>query len=267
MMHGDDFIRWYMVAFFVLLGVVLLAYRRCFASVSAYFVMQRQCGAIGKRVAAAVRRREEREALPASAMGLTVGGSSVAFGAVAALTRVPVTLLYELLALVLGLTLLAGYMRLRRTGGRRTASLRRRDPDTILPSYVYALVAVAVVMPLTWLPTVPVAALLTTAAGLVIALTGWGIAAMPALLTGDDVAVEQYVDDRVRSGRTVNLLGTAVAPGFFFMALTHYTDSWLHVAALLVSLVALLVSVAVQFGLMRRGPSATDLERWAHYGA
>jgi hypothetical protein len=267
MMHGDVFIRWYMVTFFVLLGVTLLAYRRCFASVQAYFLMQRQCGAIGKRVAAAVRRREKREALPASAMGLIVGGTSVAFGAAGAFTRVSVTLLYELLALVLGLTLFAGYMRLRRAGGRRTASLRRRDPETILPPYAYAFVAVAVVMPLTWLPAAPAGALLTTLAGLVIALTGWGVAAMPAMLTGDDTAVEQYVDDRVRSGRTVNLLGTAVAPGFFFMALTHYTDSWLHVAALLVSLAALLVSVALQFGLLRRGPSAADLERWAQTGA
>jgi hypothetical protein len=266
-MHGDVFIRWYMVAFFILLGAVLLAYRRSFASVRAYFLMQPQCGAIGKRIGAAVRRREEREALPTSTMGLVVGGSSVALGAVAAFTRAPVTLLYELLALVLGLTLFAGYMRLRRAGGRRTASLRRRDPETVLPPYAYALVAIAVVMPLTWLPAAPVAALLTTLAGLVIALTGWGIAAMPAILTGDDAAVEQYVDDRVRSGRTVNLLGTAVAPGFFFMALTHYTDSRLHVAALVVSTIALLVSVALQFGLLRRGPSAADLERWARSGA
>ena len=266
-MHGELFFRWYMVVFFVALGVVLLAYRRCFASVRTYVRIRPQRGAVEKRVAAAVRRREEIEALPASAMGLVVGGSSVVFGALAAFTRAPLTLLYELLALVLGLTLFAGYVRLRRAGGRRTASLRRRDPETILPPYLYALVAVAVVMPLAWLPAAPAGALLTTLAGMVIALTGWGIAVMPSLLTGDDAAVEQYVDDRVRSGRTVNLLGTAVAPGFFFMALTHYTDSWLHVAALLVSLAALLVSVAVQFGLMRRGPSASDLERWAHYGA
>jgi hypothetical protein len=251
----------------VLFGAWILRSRRCFSSVGA--LIRRPCGdsPYAQRLRDAVDRREALEALPSEAMATWIGGASLAAALLAALTPIPATLLYAVVCVVLAGTLAAAYLRLRRAGGRRVASLRARRPEGAVPAWLSALVAVAAVSPL--------AAILVTAAGLLIVVLGNRVVHLPALLTGQDPAVEEYVDDRLRAVRSVNLFATATAPPYVFEAMT-FTIAFaqdhdvrhvaLHVAAMLASLVALLVSCAWQFVQMRHAPGASDVERWARSG-
>jgi hypothetical protein len=216
---------------------------------------------------AAIERRECLENLRTRTMAYVCGAASLLAAVVTALTPVPATMLYALVCVVLAVSVATAYERLRRAGGPRVASLRARDPNAVAPWYAYALTAVAVVSPLAYLAVAPTAAVLVTIAGLLIAGVGCGVAASPALIPGNDVAVDLYVDDRLRTLRTVNLLSTACAPAFVFSSFTGYTDSPLHVGVELVTFAAFAITFVLQIVLMRRRPSEVEIDRWSRSSA
>jgi hypothetical protein len=267
-------LHWYMVVFFVLFGAWILKSRRCFSTIGPLVGKPSGDSPYADRLCEAIARREELEALPGPAIGTWIGVSSLAAGLLAALTPIPVTLLYAVVCVVLAGTLAAAYLRLRRAGERRIASLRARSRETAVPAWLSALIAVAAVSPLAYADVAPVAAFLVAAAALLIVVLGDRVVHLPALLTGEDPAIEEYVDDRLRAVRSVNLFATATAPPYVFEAITftiafvqnHARFETLHLAAMLLSLVALLVSCAWQFVQVRRAPGASDVERWAQNG-
>jgi hypothetical protein len=268
-------LHWYMAAFFALFGAALLAWGRHFACIGP--LIRRPCGDSpdAQRLCAAIERREALEALPGAAMGRWSGGASLAAALLAACTPVPPTLLYAIVCVVLALTFASAYLRLRRAGARRVASLRARSRAKTVPAWLTALVAVAAVSPLTFLGDAPLAAALVTAAGLLIAFLGDRVVHLPALLGGNDPAVDEYVDDRLRAVRSTNLFATATAPAFVFATITatllRVQDgsdplSSLHLGAMGVSFLAWIVASAWQYVQMRRGPNAADVARWAQNG-
>jgi hypothetical protein len=268
-------LHWYMTAFFALFGAALLVWGRCFGSIGP--LIRRPCDDTrdAQRLCEAIERREELEALPGAAMGRWSGGASLAAAVISAFTPVPTTLLYAIVCVVLALTFASAYLRLRRAGVRRVASLRARSRAKTVPAWLTALVAVAAVSPLTFLGDAPFAAALVTAAGLLIAFLGDRVVHLPALLSGHDPAVEEYVDDRLRAVRSTNLFATATAPAFVFATITatllrvqNGFDplSSLHVGAMGVSFFAWIVASAWQYVQMRRGPNAADVARWAQNG-
>ena len=115
-----------------------------------------------------------------------------------------------------------------------------------------------------WVPTAPLAAALIAAAGVAIVILARRVATMPALLSGEDVAVESFVDTRLRAVRAFNLLGTAVAPGFVLESFAGYTDSAAHAAAMGFGGLALLVMTFMLVRLVRRPPSQAELLTWTH---
>ena len=264
-------LHWYMAIFFVLFGAWMLKKRRCFSDIGPLIRKPSDDSPYAHRLCEAVARREELEALPGDAIGTWIGVSSLAAGLLAVVTPIPVTLLYAVVCVVLAGAFAAAYLRLRRAGGRRIASLRARSRETAVPAWLSALIAVAAVSPLVYVDVAPLAALLVAAAALVIVVLGDRVVHLPALLAGEDPAVEQYVDDRLRAVRSVNLFATATAPPYVFEAITftiafvehHARFETLHLAALLFSLVALGVSSAWQLVQVRRRPGASDVERWA----
>lgn len=266
-MHVEPWIRWYMVAFFALFGIWMLQKRSMCARAGALIAQRCDGTPWSTRLAAVVVRREELEDLRTTTIATTVGVTSLVLAVLAALAPIPVTMLYPVLCVVLALSVAIGYERLRRAGGPRVASLRARDPNAVVPPYVYALVAIGVVSPLTFLPVSPDAALIVTIAGLLVAGVARGVAASPAFVPGQDVAVEQYVDERLRAVRTVNLLSTAVAPAFVFASFTGNFDSPLHASAEAVAFAAFAVCLTLQIVWMRRSPNAGEIERWSHSGA
>jgi len=267
-------LHWYMVLFFVLFGVWILKSRRCFSSIGPLIRKPSDDSPYARRLRDAITKREDLEGLPGAGMARWIGGASLAAALLAALTPIPDTLLYAIVCVVLAGTLAAAYLRLRRAGGRRIASLRARTRQAAVPAWLSALVAVAAVSPLAYIDLAPLAASLVAAAGLLIAALGDRVVHLPALLTGEDPAVEEYVDDRLRAVRSVNLFATATAPPYVFEAITftiavveHQARfATIHLAAMLFALVALLVSCAWQLVQIRRAPGASDVERWAHNG-
>lgn len=266
-MQLDMWIRWYMVVFFTLFGAWFLVRRSLCARAGALIRVGRDGSPWTRRLGAAVERRERIEGLRTQTAAYVCGGVSLLAAFTAALAPVPVTMLYALVCVVLATSVATVYERLRRAGGPRVASLRARDPNAVAPWYAYALTATAAVSPLAYLSVAPAAAVLVTVAGMLIAAVGCGVASSPALISGDDVAVEQYVDDRLRTVRTVNLLATACAPAFVFSSFTGYTDSPLHVAVELVTFAAFAVTFVLQIALMRRPPRAVEIDDWSRSGA
>lgn len=263
-MHDSMWLHWFMIGFFALFGWWVLSRRGCFANAGSYFCLMNLEEPAQARLVSAYRRRERSEALPSTWMAGTLGVLSLVLALLAALTPVPLVLLYAGLTVGLASTLALGYSRLRASAIRRVATLRVRDANTIAPPYVWALVAISVVLPLLWLPVAPLASLLVTAAGVAIAILARRVAAMPALLDGEDVVVETFVDTRLRAARALNLLGTAVAPGFFCASLTGYTDSIAHAAAFAFALLALAVITSRQVMLVRRSPAHAEVSMWFH---
>ncbi len=265
-MHEPQWTHWYMVAFFTLFGVSILRRGEGFAALDGLFCGPRRSeGELGDRLVHAYRRRQHNENLPSRTMGLIVGGTSLCAALIAATTQAPVVVLYAALTFVLAAVLTVAYARLERVEAPRVASLQVRDARAVAPLFVWILVGMTSFAPLLWLRQAPVAALLSTCAGAAIALLGYRVASTSTLLTGEDVAVERFIDDRLRTIRTVNLLATAVGPSFVFEALTGFTDSAIRVAAMLLALVALAVSLSLQYVLLRRRPSAAGIAASSPY--
>jgi hypothetical protein len=263
-------LHWYMIGFFVLFGAATIAWRDCFANVGAFIRVRSLGTAQEERLRAAIARREQTEDLPGAAMGITIGVTALAAAAAGALTPVPLVLLYAVIAVVLSATLAAAYVRLRRAGLRRIASLRPRTSGSVIPWWLQTLVVIAAVSPLTFIDAEPVAAVLVTVASVGIALLGERVAKLPALIGDEDPVVDAYVDERLRSVRAVNVLATATAPAYVFEAVTFVLTTVasrnvaaLHATAMLVALAGLLAGCAWQFRLMWRKPQGADLERWA----
>ncbi len=216
-MHEDVWLRWFMAGFFALFGAGIVGARGCFGGVCSMVPVIRGDEAAQGRLHRALLQRAEREGF-STMLGIAIGACGFVLAALTAMTAAPLTLLYAALATALALGLFAGYVRLRRVGGPRAASLRIRHPWNVLPWYAYAAVTAAALLPLLAVDRTPLAAALVSAAALLIVATGWNVASLPALLGGDDVPVELFVDERIRKVRVVNLLGTSTAPVFVFFA-------------------------------------------------
>jgi len=263
--HDVIWLRYWMTGFFAAFGVFMIVKRGCFGSASSFTRMIDVSGDLEDRFDAARRLRTCDEALPSAAMGMTIGCIGLALALGAALTNVSLGALYALLASALAIVLTFAYLRLRSVRTRSYAALDVRDARAVAPPYVWALAAVATVTPLVWLRSDPVVALIVTVSGVVILVLANRVAAMPALLHGDDVTVERFVDIRLREGRTSNLLAIAVAPGYVFEAFTgQFVSDPLVSATTLIGLIAVLITNYRLAVVMRKSPSETERSAWLH---
>ncbi|HEY0394683.1 MAG TPA: hypothetical protein VGD01_09330 [Candidatus Elarobacter sp.] len=263
-------LHWYMIVFFALFGAGMVLWRNELARVGPLIGVAALDGADEARLRVAIERRERLERLPAAAMGNTVGCAALAAAVAGTLTPAPTVILYAVVCVVLAATLAAAYVRLRRAGPRRVASLRARTLSTIVPWWLQTVVAMAVVSPLAFVDVEPVAAVLVTGAALAIAVLGERVARLPAILSDEDPLVDAYVDERLRSVRAVNVLATATAPAYVFEAITLVLGAMethrfppFHTTAMLIGLAGLVVGVGAQLILMKRSPGAADVRRWA----
>jgi hypothetical protein len=261
-MHEFVWIRYFMVAFFAALGLWLILKRKRFGAAGGYF-----CFALDEparsRLRSALERRQASEALPSSPMGASLGALSLVLAALSAASRVPVSLLYAAFVVALAAILTVAYVRVRRLAPRRFATLRVRAPFGTVPAYVRSLAAVAIVSPAMWVPDVPVSAVAVMIAGCAIAGLALSVAAMPAFLRGEDVAVETYVDERLRHNRAIQLFTISVAPSYVFESFTGFTDSRAHFVAWSITFAAFLALFVLQLR-SRRGPSQADISVWFH---
>jgi hypothetical protein len=252
-----------MVAFFAGLGLWLILKRKRFAAAGGYFCSIALDEPAQSRLRSAFRQREASEALPSSRMGASLGALSLVLAALAAVSRAPVSLLYAAFVVALAAILTVAYVRVRRLTPRRFASLRVRAPFGAVPASVRTLAALAIVSPVMWVPDVPISAVAVMLAGCAIVGLALSVAAMPAFLRGEDVAVENYVDERLRRSRAAQLFSISIAPSFVFESFTGYTDTRAHFIAWSIALIAFLTVFVWQVRTLR-GPSESDVAAWFH---
>jgi hypothetical protein len=216
------------------------------------------------RLDRALALRERLEGAP-TWLGRALGILSLAAAAVAANNRVAIDLLVAVVTLASAAFLAAAYSRLRKARGPRAASLKARIRSSVVPRSLFATVTASVLCPLFFLDVSPFAATVTAAASLSIVVLAWMIAGLPALVRGDDVAVESFVDDRLRHQRVAAMLQLATTPSVFFFTLhlaAMYASPW-RLSAFCFTAVASCVIPFLSGGFGPRGPSPDELRAWA----
>ncbi len=252
-------LRLTMAAFFAAMSVWTYLSRGCMGSACGMVPRVRQDAESQARLHEVLLRRSCLEAMPAAA-GVAVATGDAALAVLALVTTIPLALLYAACTVLLAAGLFAGYLRLRRLGGRRVASLQARTPFDVVPPYAYAIALAVAFAPFVALRVAPLAAVVVTLASLAILAIAWQVASLPALITGDDVPVERFADARIREVRTTNLIGVAAAPVFVFLAFTQGTAAQ---PAIAVATLAVVMATAVRRSvLVCRPPDAAELARW-----
>ena len=261
-MNVAPWVHWYMAAFFVLFGAILIAKRRRLAD--ACTLVPRICGddLAQERLHRALEQRSSAEAISTS-LGVGVGLCSIALGVLAVFPWAPVVLLYAFMTLSLAFDLVRTYVRMRGAGRRRAASLVARRPWLVVPWYVFVLAFVAVLSPLVTVRGADFTGAIVAVSGLLILITAWNVASLPALLIGEDPVVERFVDERLRLVRTLNLIATSNAPAvvFFGFSIQHISPA----TGLAEAYVCVLLCVFVwwQYRLTNRAPSNDEVAAWA----
>jgi hypothetical protein len=213
-----DFLRWFVAGLIGFMGVITLLGPRQFAAVCPHVPMRGLDDATAERVGDAGCRRKELENV-SPAYGVGIGLAWLAFAACCALGVGTPALWYAAAFLTLSGVMAAVFLHVRSVAKKRIALLSTRSATEVVPWYWFAAAAVVAVAALAWSelrePGWP--ALLICAAALASAWLAWRIATMPALLSGDDVPAERYVDEHLRFGRATAVLLFAFVEVFVFV--------------------------------------------------
>jgi hypothetical protein len=210
------------------------------------------------RVQRAIERRQIAEGAPAR-LGVWMGAGSLALSALTLLTNIPVGLLYALLCLVIVAVGASAFLQLRNTQQRRVAVLASRTPDQVIPPYWFLLAALSAcsILPFASRSQWTLATVLVCISSLVTAFIAWRLTMLGAILTGDDVPAEQYVDERVRTYRCSTVMVLALIQPFVFA--TQAVDQFEQVAwiAAIVSGIVLIGFVRIYLRSQRRSVRLT----------
>jgi hypothetical protein len=257
-------LRYVVAITFLLSGLLTIAKRKLFGSASAFVGKLNVSGELKCRLDAACRQRERDEAFPSSTLGAGFGALQIAIAMLIAATNISLEILFACMYCPLAVVTAVLYLRLRAAGAKRYASLDVRDLIAVAPSYIWAVAVIATVTPLLWLPVDPTGALLATISGIAISILGNRVATMPALLHGDDLVVERFLDDRLREGRTSSILALGIMPGLSLHVLseTQFSNVASHIGWD-VEMLAFIVIVGRVAWLMRRAPSDTERSQWS----
>jgi hypothetical protein len=242
-------------------GVAAFRWPRCFANVAGTFTCWAEVGSGEReRLDRVVRARERAEGI-SSAYGRYLGAVAIALALLEAIPGVPYVLPYALFCLAVSAVTLLAYLQFHRATEQRVAPLIRRSPFTALPPLLIACIAASFVIAVLFAvdPQDRVSALVVAASTLVLGFVAARIAAAPALLLGEDPQYEYALDERLRIGRTRNIVSLACAPVFLLAAIAEpglperfgtfgSVAMVVVVAAFLVSLTA---SILPMFGRLR----------------
>lgn len=261
----DLFIRYCMDTFFVVFGAAFVYSPGYLAGICPYFKYIALPGSYGDRLHDALLHRKQLENL-SPAYGAAIGWLSIGLGAICIASKVPVTVLYAMLCIGLALVIALAFVKLRTVTGKRLASLRARDPQHVAPPYMYVPGVVAALMLGSYLssPVTAAPAIMVAASSLAMLVVAWRVSDMPALISGEDVPVEQFIDDRLRTARTIKLIGLAGAPLYVFAAFSGFSDTLVHFVAFLAAFIAFVLPAYWQYRLIKRPPSSVELSQWSH---
>jgi len=213
-----DFLRWFVAGLIVFMGTITLLGPRQFAAVCPHVPTRGLDGATAERVGEAGCRRKELENV-SPAYGVGVGLAWIVFAVCCAMGLGTPALWYAAAFLTLSVGMAAAFLHVRLAATKRIALLESRSATEVVPWYWFAAATVVALGAVAWSelrePGWP--APLVCAAALASAWLAWRIATAPALLTGDDVPAERFVDEHLRFGRATAVLLFAFVEVFVFV--------------------------------------------------
>jgi hypothetical protein len=243
-----EVLHWIWVAFFIVFGIYLMVRPGCLTKIRGMF--ERPLSGTGEefqhRVQAAVLRREEAESVP-RVIAVYIGGITVALGIVAALTWIQSGLLYGVMCLLFAMISGITYLQLRNMQAKRVAVLAPRTPVSVIPAFwFFAAVASALsILAFALRPDARVSTIIVCVSSLLTTAIAWRLTRLPALLSGQDIAMEKLVDDRVRATRSRNVLNLAIIQPFVLCSQLLITDTTnVQLAAFFFSLLVFLAYFA-----------------------
>lgn len=219
-----------------------------------------------ERFQAAVARRARYEHVGVVEIRLA-GALAIAVGLLTLLRVVNPALAFPIYTMC-GIPVLAlGFVRAQNAAPKRIAPLTPR-PASIMPVWQVAFFAVLGFAPL----LVPVlhggaylaSAILSALAAQVAIACSYLVARAPAVLSGDDLPVEQFLDDRLRRLRTQQCATFGFLAVFFFLFLSKFQGHYSDDGSGLLLAVAQLASVfaTITIGGAIRQPTSAELLQW-----
>jgi hypothetical protein len=211
----DLYDRWVLGAFDVVFGVFSFVSARRFIEICGFFRGSESTGGID----AAIERRKELEALSPLPWRV-IGIVAILLGVVVLFNGLPGVASYGLICLTMAIALGTTYLRLRNRGERRAASLEPRAVTSVVtPTWLTAGVVCALA-PLLFADDSrfrgsAIVVMLASLGTIAVAMLA---AEMPALLTGEDVVAELYVDRRLRRVRVHSLFALGLGTPWVFCA-------------------------------------------------
>ncbi len=213
------YLHWFWTAFFAAFGAgILAASRGELGAKRAAWLLRLQDPAIKPRVRAALGKRSEMEQL-SPLVKIVPAIVSFMLAAVAAFTSIEPAVLYGALLLAAAFAMAVAFVQLRNRQPVRVAVLSHRVPTAVIPPVWFAVAAVQALLALSALSVRADAlgALFVCVSTLTCAVLAWRVTEMPALLAGDDIEVEQFLDERLRFHRAASVLYLALAQSFVFI--------------------------------------------------
>ncbi|HEV2261687.1 MAG TPA: hypothetical protein VGR69_05305 [Candidatus Rubrimentiphilum sp.] len=264
-MQVDPFIRWFYVAIFTGFGVFMLLWPKkdLIVNIPAYFKRMNLDDRDKDRLIAVAERRKALER-GSPAWARAAGVLNLVSAVAVALKAVPIPVAYSLMLVGFVTLIGAAYFRMRNTGPRRVASLDVRTPFKVLPLYGYVAATIGSMLPLVDVPnpSLRLVAIIVTMSSLAITFFAWRIAGVPALIAGDDIPVEIFVDDYLRLIRATGNLLLAPAAAFVYFSLTAEHANTVHLIAQLVSVACFLVVDVLLLAVSRKSVTPQELDRW-----
>lgn len=265
----NDFQHWFYTAVFVLLAWSFLRNPARFAATCSYFCNIKTDEWVHARIMDASVRRKRLENISPN-LGYYLGALNAALAVLCGVTRVQPSLWYAVSIVGMAAVSAGAYLQLRNSQRRRVAVLAVRSPGRAISPYWIPAVLLCALTPLVDLPDAPLrlTAITVCIATLIIAFIGWRLLLMPALLEGADLPAEQYVDDQLRSRRSMGAFAVAIGVPFVYLAQTSVPPpSVAHMIAQEATFAAGFALTWIFLRPLKRGPSANELRDWNAQGA
>lgn len=208
-----------------------------------------------ERLMAVAGRREALEGL-SPRLGHWMALAAGLMAILAAVTDVPVGLLYAALCVAIAGIATGFFLQLRQAQRRRVAILAYREPHRLVPAWLPSLLMAESLLTFcgvtlsSWWPP-----LVVSLASIAVILLAERISVMPSMVEGEDIAVETFLDDHLRAGRAAALYALAAAQPMVFLTQQVHAElagqlRW--PAAHMAGEVAALLCAAIVIGIVAR---------------
>ena len=261
-MHISEFIRLSIATAFALIGIFMLWTRPSITRMSGSFGRLRVDDALRNRICASVAwRRQLDRSSPVFSWIFAIAYLALSGALFAKL--VTVVLAYAIFIAVGGFLLSVAYLQLLKKITPRAAVLERRPFLGGVPWWMFAVGFVATLSPWVFFRYDAAATAIVFATSWSLLFAALGMTQTPSMVTATDVAVERFVDDRLRMYRVATLLAYSALPTLLFNNLTvalYPLSVWqqaLHFALYFVTLAAWTIPLIWEARLLRNPPDSS----------